>query len=290
MKNLILILALLTVTKYTFGAVFGLDDRIDTRNVKNEIIKNAAKSSAALILKKRSSRNGDIFNFSSFKLSDENIANFCSESNFSHEQLIANCSSVLVGEDLVATAAHCLEKSLNMGCDDYLIVFDYISRVSNQESFSSHKDSVYSCKEVLYYDFDTSFSTGEDIALIRLDRKVSNRKPVKIVLEKVKKDTKIFMVGHPLGISQKISMDGYVLGIESDSSFDHNLDSFSVNSGSPIFDWKTGDLVGINVRGPAPNWVETENDCNDWHYGDENILAHQANFINIMNFHYKISL
>ncbi len=273
-----------------FAAIFGVDDRINTVEASTEVMKIAAKSSAALILKKISLETDDKFSFDSYPLNQTDFAGFCEDAKFSYEKMIANCSAVLVGENIVATAAHCLDKNLDMGCDDYYIVFDYISETANQTNFSVKKESVYECSEVLYSNFDTTFSTKVDIALIKLNRKVKDRKYSKVATNRVLENTKIFMVGHPLGISQKISIDGHVMGPDTDSSFNHNLDAFSVNSGSPIFDFESGVVVGINVRGPSPNWVATDEGCNDWHYGDEYVLAHQANYIDLIDFDYYFGL
>ena len=76
------------------------------------------------------------------------------------------------------------------------------------------------------------------------------------------------MIGYPLGISQKVVEDGKVLSVDKKNvSFKHTLDSFSVNSGSPIFS-VDGKQVGVLVRGTGPNLSEREGQsCSDWHVG-----------------------
>jgi len=91
-----------------------------------------------------------------------------------------------------------------------------------------------------------------DYALIRLDRKVKNHKPLAINrgrgLEKV---TPHFVTGHPTGLPFKFVGNARVIKDVDGASayFGTNLDPFGGNSGSPVFNAETLLIEGIHVRG-----------------------------------------
>lgn len=257
MKNLILIF----ITHSAIAGVFGVDDRIDRYQIKDSTVLNAAISSAALVPKVNLSIEGDKVKYIDRKLGKD--FGFCSESKFSSNSAIANCSGALIGEDLILTAGHCIDDKMDFGCDDYSVVFDY-ARTSDS-AVVLKKENIYNCKKILHYDFDFFNGTWIDLAVIKLDRKVMDRVPLKVETRKVEVGEEVFMVGHPLGIPQKVSQTGSVTSnTQSKNSYSHNLDTFSCNSGSPVFSKKSGNIIGVLVRGSGPNYVKN-GDCYDWY-------------------------
>src|SRR5690606_28703319 len=59
---------------------------------------------------------------------------------------------------------------------------------------------------------------------------------------------KLVVIGHPAGIPTKVAGDAYVREVK-DTHFVANLDTFGGNSGSAVFNEKTGLIEGILVRG-----------------------------------------
>jgi S1-C subfamily serine protease len=107
---------------------------------------------------------------------------------------------------------------------------------------------------------------GEDLAIIELDRDVTNREPVTIDTSyKLTLGEPLIMIGYPLGISQKAVEVGKVTKIDVRAKiFQHTLDTFSVNSGGPIFNQK-GTQIGVLVRGSGQNFTEVESkQCSEW--------------------------
>jgi hypothetical protein len=78
------------------------------------------------------------------------------------------------------------------------------------------------------------------------------------------------MLGHPVGLSQKVASNGFIIENENPVFFKTNLDSFSGNSGSPIFNKKTGLVEGILVRGEGDFITDEVNDCERLHFCPEN--------------------
>jgi V8-like Glu-specific endopeptidase len=63
-------------------------------------------------------------------------------------------------------------------------------------------------------------------------------------------------MGHPSGLPMKYADGAKVFG-NFDNYFSTNLDTFGGNSGSPVFNAKTNEVVGILVRGDI-DYIEGE--------------------------------
>ncbi|RLA63781.1 MAG: hypothetical protein DRQ88_08000 [Epsilonproteobacteria bacterium] len=188
----------------------------------------------------------------------------CLEERYAKELSAGKCSGFLVASDLLVTAGHCIWGQSS--CDDNKWIFDFrndfIYNGGNPDLAFVSSEDVYGCKEVINRKYNRE-TTKNDFALIRLDRPVTDRKPLKIRSEgKVSDDSEIVMIGHPLGLSLKISYKGKILKNDNPFYFKTNLDSFSGNSGSPVFNKKTGVVEGILVRGELDFLPDSSENCN----------------------------
>jgi len=59
--------------------------------------------------------------------------------------------------------------------------------------------------------------------------------------------TEVYMIGHPSGLPQKVAVNASVRSLEGAAYFYTSLDAFQGNSGSPVFDRNTGEVIGILV-------------------------------------------
>lgn len=148
-------------------------------------------------------------------------------------------SGFLAGTDLFVTAGHVIED--NADCAKAAFVFGYAMQSENQVPLSFPTKDVYFCKEVI-----ATINTEDiDYALVRLDRPVTDRTALKMT-ESISA-TSLSMIGHGLGLPQKVSENGVIKSTASPDYILATLDTYSGNSGGPVFDPKTGEVIGILV-------------------------------------------
>ena len=179
--------------------------------------------------------------------------NLCSSGSnveaFLNQPCSAYCSGVLVAPDLIVTAGHCVfspEKPAPVLGDIYF-VFGYRMRDPDTAELVIKDEEIYSGKEVVKQIYSAS---GQDFALIRLDRVVIGHRPVPIRRTgKISNHEDVYVIGHPCGLPAKFA-DGAVVRENGDPNFFvANLDTYGGNSGSPVFNRTSHELEGILVRG-----------------------------------------
>ena len=100
----------------------------------------------------------------------------------------------------------------------------------------------------------------KDYAVIKLDRVPENRTPLEIRIKgSIKKGTELVVIGHPSGLPLKIA-DGARVTTKRWNFFYSNLDTYAGNSGSAVFNRKTGVVEGILIQG-ATDYV-ANGSCN----------------------------
>ncbi|MDC0253468.1 trypsin-like peptidase domain-containing protein [Bacteriovoracales bacterium] len=240
--------------KFLSGKViYGTDDRYDVEDFPLKRFRKYARSTAAQISRDILKKEGDFYSLRGKKLSDKGI---CKEEKFSNQVSPANCSGFLVGEDILVTAGHCMQSEED--CLYYQWVFGF---KKGKDSMSMKKfplENVYSCKKILVSKYDPI--EREDYAVVKLDRAVFNREPLKFRKRgKIADETSVIAIGHPSGLPTKIAGNARVRQNGHTIFFNANLDTFAGNSGSPVFNKKSGLVEGILVRGDT-DYV-TENSC-----------------------------
>lgn len=279
-------------------AVFGTDDRIDLYQANDPRFITWARSSAGMInndlLQKIS--NGESLqtledigvSVSGFNLFKNEV---CPETPFKDQPVAAACTGFLVAPDIIATAGHCMKESFY--CENFSWAFDYKLDSSGQATIKN--ENIYHCVEILAqklvypkkifdqaeYDYwlqitspnnpsnipepkpiGIDYSQDNDYALIRLDRPVIGREPLKFrTTGKIELGTKLVIIGHPSGLPTKITTNGEVVVNDHNNLFYANIDAFTGNSGSPVFNAETGLIEGIHVQGGDPFEYDETRDC-----------------------------
>ena len=258
MRNVISILLLVSSTSVLAKQkiIYGVDNRRDIVKVPNFRVASIAKAVATRVDNFSYKKNTD--NSVSFlhtdTLASPWTAKLCKDEKFATQPIVGDCTGFLVGKDLLATAGHCISDGTSAGgtsgfveyCSSHSWLFDY--KMEKDSSFkleNIQEHNLYKCKKIV----KAKLFGDEDFALIQLDRPVTGRKPLKLSSKgKVKAGDKLFVVGHPSGLPMKFANDAKAFEIE-DAYFSTNLDTFGGNSGSPVFNAKTYEVVGILVRG-----------------------------------------
>jgi V8-like Glu-specific endopeptidase len=209
------------------------------------------------------------------KVFDRAAGRLCASEPFQDQPMGAQCSGTLVGPDLVLTAGHCV--NTQAGCDEMKVVFDFnVKKRGGQAPTLVPASSVYSCKSIVTSRWEsakygklTSAEAEEkgenldlDYALIRLDRSVPGRKPIAINRGGgLAAGDRLFTIGHPVGLPAKIADDAEVTSLDENAVyFEANLDTYGGNSGSGVFNERTGLLEGVLARG-RKDFVKTKEGC-----------------------------
>lgn len=233
--------------------IYGDDNRVDVYQVERQDIRELADATLAMIPKKSLHDNKvDGYKHKGTKFGWDR--ELCSDEPFFDQPTLANCSASLVGEDLIATAGHCVKSTAD--CKTYQYVFNYRMVDAQTVPMTSSYDDVYSCKELVYREY----SSKQDYALIRLDRPVVNRTPVKLQSTPVQVGDELFVIGHPAGLPTKVA-DGATVRSVLPAYFVANLDTYGGNSGSAVFNARTNEVVGILVRGDTDFDYDSERSC-----------------------------
>ena len=234
--------------------IYGEDNREDVFAWKDPYWRLLANSTAAMIssskLEYQPEKDSYLLHYSQWG------SEYCSTERFFNQPKVAKCSGFLVAPDLLITAGHCV--SSQWRCYNYDWVFNFQMKEKGGFEKNIPKKNVYQCIEII----ESSISFKNDYALIRLNRDVLDQKP----LEFRKKGfpgpkSELIIIGHPLGLPTKISDGGKIRNNSHPYFFTANLDSYSGNSGSPVFNAQTGIVEGILVRGERDFEYDSKKHC-----------------------------
>ncbi len=251
---MILFLTLNSAFSTSPDVIYGEDNRIDTIHSQSNLFRNIAKSTAAMISNKAITLKGSTAELHGPTLGEK--FSLCEDQKFFHQPHVVYCSGFLVADNIIATAGHCM--TLQKNCTDYSWVFDFKIKNSLDTSVSVSSNDVYKCEEIIQQQLD-----GEtDFALVRPNRAVKGYPVVTISKVEAPVGTALVMIGHPSGLPQKIA-DGAKIISKSEISFKANLDAFQINSGSAVFNARTGEIVGILVNGATDYKFNSSRNCTE---------------------------
>jgi V8-like Glu-specific endopeptidase len=222
--------------------IYGEDNRLDWYQSENATYRELARSTAGMIKNDALKTYTDIIEIKGTTLRGRGA---CESERFSEQITAASCSGFLVGDDLLVTAGHCIK---NMDdCNENSWVFDFNLKFEGDKANTVNKSDVYRCTKII--ERAQKWFSKDDYALIKLDRKVNDRAPLKFRKSgQVKENTPLLVIGHPTGLPSKIA-DGANVRTLRGKYFKANLDTYGGNSGSAVFNTDTLEVEGILVRG-----------------------------------------
>ena len=247
--------------------VYGQDGRKDVYQTNNSLHKALAASTAGMI----SAGALDVQSTPGFgQIRKEALGtlarfeNVCSTEAFSKQFLAPACTGFLVGPDTLVTAGHCynIKVTPQEACERNYWVFGYeMTSARSNPTKNIPFSNIYTCKQVL----GSVFNAQADFTVIKLDRPVVGRQPLPFRKSgKVSDQVELVVIGHPSGLPTKITTGGKITDNSSPTTFLTNLDTFHGNSGSPVFDARTGQIEGILTQGKTdyvPSNPADENSC-----------------------------
>lgn len=227
--------------------IYGIDNRIETFESSSRD-QSLASSTAGMIETSKLVEIGE-----KYMLPPKNIQDsmgLCSDQRFSDQPTSVICSGFLVGPNLLVTAGHCVTSQER--CEEVSFIFDYaLKETTKKADILIDKKNVYKCSKVIEAKLENIGSDKRDYALVKLDRVVEARSSLEVRTSGIiNEKEELVIIGHPSGLPQKVSDGAKVFENDSEKSyFQTNLDSFGGNSGSAVFNNKTGVVEGILVRG-----------------------------------------
>lgn len=222
--------------------IYGEDNRIDWYEINDSAHRELARSTAAMISTDKLKTSSADLIINGKTLLERGM---CQSERFANQMTAANCSGFLVGEDLLVTAGHCITGQ--SACNKNSWVFDYRLEFEGDKANIVSKESVYKCTEII--ERSQSFWTKDDYALIRLDRKVTDRRALNFRKSgTIEVGSPLMVIGHPTGLPMKLA-DGANVRELKNKFFKANLDTYGGNSGSAVFNTETLQVEGILVRG-----------------------------------------
>jgi len=204
-------------------------------------------------------------------------ANLCKEERFSSEPSgWLNCTGFLVAPDILVTAGHCeifshqgsqglieQDQPPSSMCPNFAWMFDF-AQTSNGNLVKTtgvKKENIYYCASVLYaealgdyqdpatgvFGIPAGGEHGRDFAIVKLDRPVVGREPLKLSKLVPSFSERLATVGYPSALPAKYA-EGMALSGNYKNYFVTDLDIAEGTSGSPVFNSKD-EVEGIVVRG-----------------------------------------
>lgn len=250
------LLPVLSSAQVEDNTIYGRDDRVDLYQVDSSRVRKLADSTIALFEASDVSIQGGVaqLNLSPYGESE----GLCKEEPFWDQKNGAFCSGSLVAPDIIMTAGHCVTDQDSCQGTKFVFGFDITDKDKGTPS-QLPASEVYGCSKLLGRE---QIADGADWALVRLDRPVAGHSPLRLnTTGKIVKGTPLFVIGHPAGLPTKVAGGAKVRDDSKNGFIVANLDTYGGNSGSAVFNAKTGLVEGVLVRGEQDYVYKPGADC-----------------------------
>jgi V8-like Glu-specific endopeptidase len=271
MKLLLVVVVFLSLSvKANLKVVYGKDGRAEVAQSSAKW-QELAKSTAALVpvenLEFDSENNVYRLSSKGSRTLGEAM-NLCRGEKYEEQPNAAICSGFLIGDKTLITAGHCAKGQMANVCSSkkFVWVFDYnVQDRFNPTNMEIPAENVTGCDRVLKADLDNVV----DYAAIKLTKNVSRPSLKFRKSGKINNKEKLVVIGVPWGLPTKVTSGGRVIHNSKSAFFSASVDTFQGNSGSAVFNERTGEVEGILVRGKNDSYTDERKYCSRVNVCDE---------------------
>lgn len=237
--------------------VYGADDRREVAElVGAPALYAAARATAAIIPRARIRYAAD----GAAQIAAASLAEaegVCADEAYAQQPSAAECTAVLIDDNLIATAGHCFRHAWD--CENYLFVFGY---ALDAEHVLEPLD-VYECRRAWVQESDLPGGTRVlDYAIVELTEHVRERTPVAVREAPLSLAEPLTVVSATSGLPLKSDEGGRVLDARAEIGdyFVLESDTFHGSSGAPVLDAR-GALLGLFARGNNDYTLDEDAGC-----------------------------
>lgn len=240
-------------------SLYGKDDRFNLfdDSITNEI-KADAKKVACIIERNQLNFNSD----GTFTLKlgrsygSKNL--LCNTENFWTEPTLSFCSGFAISEKLFATAGHCINPN---NLEKVLIIYGYYMIDSTTPNIKINPKDIYEPVKIIRREFGNT-SNLNDYCVVEVNKTFDNFRIASIRLTgKIADNSIVHVIGHPSGLPIKVALNAKIFNNSITNYFTINSDTYSGNSGSPVFNSIDHTVEGILVRGSMDFKLIDNNNC-----------------------------
>lgn len=257
--NLVKLIALSSIvsTQLLAASIFGNDDRKEWYEITDNKLRDISLSTAVRVPKSHIvmlDGKYDKYFAISGKYRNSTYGRsykMCSDEKFFKQIDVGSCTGFLIDEETLVTAGHCVKTQSD--CDKVAWVFDYKMKNKDTDLRWGLKSNVFTCRKIVKSKLSKKLlglgrsNLKVDFSIIKLDRK-TGREGFKLSRKRARIGQNLTIIGYPSGLPLKIAGNGKVLS-KKKKTFNASIDAFAGNSGSPVIDSDSLEVVGILIGG-----------------------------------------
>jgi hypothetical protein len=182
----------------------------------------------------------------------------CADQRYAEQPSAAECTAVLIDDNLLATAGHCFRHAWD--CQNYVFVFGYFYAAPGELA----PLEVYECRRAQVQENDLAPESAlRDYAIIELTRAVEGRNPLAARAEPPSSGEPLTVISAGAGLPLKVDSGARALDarLPAEDYFLLDSDTFHGSSGAPVLDAQ-GTLAGVLARGNPDYAFDERAGCN----------------------------